>query len=225
MVLLEDIIKKYRKTFSNILPFNLNAENVYELDLSVENQDLRSLNQISTESLGQYIQSQLNKVNKNIAIGGYAENRLVYQMSEHFGNGAEARSLHLGIDIWCKSGTPVFAPLDGTIHSFNNNANFGDYGPTIILEHRLENITFYTLYGHLSTSSIVDIAKGDKIKKGAIIAHLGKEQENGNWPPHLHFQIIADMLDKEGDFPGVCNVSETDKWLSICPDPRLILSV
>ncbi|MCU4165263.1 peptidoglycan DD-metalloendopeptidase family protein [Carboxylicivirga caseinilyticus] len=225
MVSLEEIINKYRKTFGNVLPLNLSPENVYELDLSVDNQYLRSLNKLSTESLGQYIQAQLKKVNKNIAIGGYAENRLVYQMSEHFGRGAEARSVHLGIDIWYKSGTPVFAPLDGIIHSFNNNANFGDYGPTIILEHRLENVTFYTLYGHLSTSSIEDIANGDKIKKGDIIAHLGEEHENGNWPPHLHFQLITDMLDKEGDFPGVCSVLEKDKWLNICPDPRLILAV
>jgi hypothetical protein len=48
-----------------------------------------------------------------------------------------------------------FSALDGTLHSFNFNAGFGDYGPTIILEHNVENQTFI-LYGHLSLDSLED---------------------------------------------------------------------
>jgi murein DD-endopeptidase MepM/ murein hydrolase activator NlpD len=47
-----------------------------------------------------------------------------------------------GLDLWIKAGTPILAALDGTLHSFNFNAGFGDYGPTIILEHNVENQTF-----------------------------------------------------------------------------------
>ena len=62
--------------------------------------------------------------------------------------------MHIGLDLWIKAGTPVLSALDGKVHSFDFNAGFGDYGPTIILEHQLEDQTFYTLYGHLSLDSL-----------------------------------------------------------------------
>ncbi|MEP6913389.1 MAG: response regulator, partial [bacterium] len=46
---------------------------------------------------------------------------------------------------------------------------------------------------------------------------------NGDWPPHLHFQIIEDMRVHEGDYPGVCSISERAKYLNNCPNPDLIL--
>ncbi|WP_238593699.1 hypothetical protein, partial [Endozoicomonas atrinae] len=48
---------------------------------------------------------------------------------------------------------------------------------------------------------------------------------NGHWPPHLHFQVISDLLDQKGDFIGVAPKSERDYYLSICPDPNLILGI
>ena len=39
----------------------------------------------------------------------------------------------------------------------------------------------------------------------AVIARIGTTAENGGWPPHLHFQLITDLLDRHGDFPGVAD--------------------
>ncbi|MCV6900890.1 peptidoglycan DD-metalloendopeptidase family protein, partial [Escherichia coli] len=73
-----------------------------------------------------------------------------------------------------KPGSEVFAVCDGRVHSFANNAAERDYGPTIILEHNVsEDLTYYTLYGHLSISSIVNLKKGQLIKKGAVIGYVG----------------------------------------------------
>ena len=47
----------------------------------------------------------------------------------------EWRTIHLGMDLFIQEGSPVFAPLDGIVHSFANNNRKHDYGPTIILEH------------------------------------------------------------------------------------------
>ncbi|MBS2097499.1 peptidoglycan DD-metalloendopeptidase family protein [Carboxylicivirga linearis] len=220
---LKEVLKRNKASFTNVVPTELTDENVLKLDLSFDNKELIQLKSLSMQELNQYIQQQLSLSNKKVAIGGYAENRVVYQMSEHFGSGEEARSVHLGIDIWCDAETPVFSPLDGIIHSFNNNDNFGDYGPTIILEHQLENNSFYTLYGHLSTSSLNGIDIHQKVKKGQKIASIGNDNENGNWPPHLHFQVMSDLMGKRGDFPGVCAIKEMDQWLNICLDPGLIL--
>jgi len=133
--------------------------------------------------------------------------------------------MHLGVDIWAVTGTCVFAPIGGMVHSFANNSANGDYGGTIILLHQLEGIAFYTLYGHLSLASIAPIKEGDYIIRGGIVGYLGTEQENGNWPPHLHFQVIENIEMKEGDYPGVCAKSQLAYYRQNCPDANLMVNI
>lgn len=117
------------------------------------------------------------------------------------------------------------APLDGIVHSFAFNNRFGDYGATIILSHLLNGVSFYTLYGHLSLNSIKNIQEGDRIEKGDVFGEFGIPSENGSWPPHLHFQIISNIGEWKGDYPGVCKFSEKEKWLANSPDPDIILQL
>src|SRR5690606_25662489 len=153
------------------------------------------------------------------AYGGYNEQRNLYKRSELFQDAD--RDIHIGLDIWTKSGTPVLAVLDGEVHSFDYNAGIGNYGPTIILKHKLAPATFYTLYGHLAIESIEDIEIGHKFTQGEKIATLGDASVNGDYAPHLHFQIIKDIEDNFGDYPGVCSKSDLKFYLENCPDPNL----
>lgn len=219
---LESTLKNTK--FADILGFNLNAENLYVFDFTENNRNLKKVDLTNTSEFKDYIFTTLHNNNSRIGVGGYNENRSIYKRSSVFA-GEEPRTVHLGIDIWAEAGTPVFAPLDGIIHSFKNNSSFGDYGPTIILEHNLNDIKFYTLYGHLSLSSIDNIHANQKIDKGSKLAELGNSQINVGWPPHLHFQLITDMLNKNGDFPGVAELSKRKFYLNICPDPNLILKI
>jgi peptidoglycan LD-endopeptidase LytH len=138
---------------------------------------------------------------------------------------AEPRRLHLGIDVWGEAGTPIAAPLGGMIHSLAYNENFGDYGATIILQHQIDMVAFHTLYGHLSLKDLANAREGQFITRGQPFAHIGPPAENGQWPPHLHFQVIEDMGNMEGDYPGVCKYSEKEKYLANCPDADLILNM
>lgn len=40
-------------------------------------------------------------------------------------------------------------------------------------------------------------------KKGKKLAALGNSFENGDYAPHLHFQIIKNIENYTGDYPGV----------------------
>src|SRR5690606_21096982 len=135
----------------------------------------------------------------------------------------EPRNIHLGIDVWAAEGTKVYAPIAGKIHSFANNNNFGDYGPTIILKHEFSDECFYSLYGHVSLRDLEGLYMDKPIGAGAAFAHFGSANENGEWPPHLHFQLMLDIHDFIGDYPGVCKKSEHEFYLQNCPDPRLLL--
>ena len=151
------------------------------------------------------------------------EHRTLYARSELFNTDDEPRRLHLGVDIWADAGNPVYAPMNATIHSFADNNHFGDYGPTIILKHQLDELELYTLYGHLDRESLKGLSVGDAITKGKQIAVFGNQGENGHWPPHLHFQLMFDMQGCCGDYPGVGRYSEKDKYIKNIPDPDLIL--
>ena len=109
------------------------------------------------------------------------------------------------------------------VHSLADNANFGDYGPTVILQHELEGTVFFSLYGHLSRREWQHLRPGQAIAQGEAFATVGPFPENGDWPPHLHFQLIADMQGWVGDFPGVARPSEREAWAALCPDPNLVL--
>ena len=115
------------------------------------------------------------------------------------------------------------APLPARVHSLADNNNFGDYGPTIILAHDLAGQPFYSLYGHLTRTDLAALQPGQAIEQGQVLAHVGPYPENGDWPPHLHFQLIADLQGRWGDFPGVAPPSERAYWAALCPNPMLVL--
>ncbi len=227
----ENIISKSQHDFNAVVPFNPKSDKLASIDLTVNSKELTEEIFNDTDDFTAYIENKRKENKAKYLIGGYNELRALYGRSELFGaetNGkseSEPRRLHLGVDIWGEKHTPVYAPFGGMIHSFAFNHHYGDYGVTIVLLHQLEGFPFYTLYGHLSLKDIEHIKAGNYVSRGAKIAHFGEPNENGHWPPHLHFQIILDMELKVGDYPGVCKFSERKKYLDNCPDPDLILQM
>jgi len=170
----------------------------------------------------------LEKNKADIGIGKYGEVRPIYTTEDYLAKGNSGykwRTVHLGIDIFVAPGNGIFSPLNGVLHSFQNNAGNKNYGPTIILEHVQDGMVFHTLYGHLSKDSLSNLKIGQTFTKGQQIGSIGNYPENGNWPPHLHFQIILDMLGLSGDYPGVAYYDQQAVWKSICPDPSLFLGL
>jgi len=171
---------------------------------------------------------RIRRAGSEIGIGRYNEPRIVYTAHHYLSPNNEfheSRTIHLGIDLFKESGTPIYAPISAIVHSLHFCSNPMDFGGLIILEHTIKGETFYTLYGHLSQASIEGLHVGQEIAQGQEFAYLGSPQENGGWIPHLHFQIITDLLGESSGFWGVAPASQREVWLSICPDPNLLLGV
>jgi murein DD-endopeptidase MepM/ murein hydrolase activator NlpD len=210
-----------------LLPFDFRKDPYLILDFSATNPELVSLDLTDTAVFTKYVFGKLKAAGTKVGIGGYNEHRVIYRRSPHFNATEEPREIHLGIDFWAEAGTPVFAPMDGIVHSFQDNANFGDYGPTIILEHPSSKAgkPRYSLYGHLTRQSLEGLYEGKVFKAGEKLAAIGPYPENGDWPPHLHFQLMTDMLGLKGDFPGVCSLTDRTGFLGICPNPNTLLGI
>jgi hypothetical protein len=182
---------------------------LYQFDLTSENKELNAATISDSGKFNNWINKKLSDNNCIYGIGGYMEHRTIYAGIPLFDNGKdEPRFLHLGIDIWAPAGTVVYSPLQGKVHSFRDNNNFGDYGPTIILEHNLAGLQLYSLYGHLSRPNLATLQVGMPVETNQKIGNFGDVDENGHWPPHLHFQLMFDMEGNKGDY---------------IPDPQSIL--
>jgi peptidoglycan LD-endopeptidase LytH len=229
------ILQKYQPEFHHVVSFDPEKDRLLLLDFTKKNEEISEELVNNTQLFGAYINQKLRMANAKFGIGGYNEYRELYSRSRVFdpdspsveGGKAEAepRRLHLGTDIWGKPYTAVMSPCDGLVHSFAFNNRFGDYGATLILSHNIEEVSFHTLYGHLSLNSIKNFREGENVRNGDVIGEFGIPMENGQWPPHLHFQVIEDMEDWRGDYPGVCSISEKEKFLNNCPDPDLMLQM
>ncbi|MEX1120628.1 MAG: peptidoglycan DD-metalloendopeptidase family protein [Balneolales bacterium] len=152
-------------------------------------------------------------------IGRYNEVRKNMYLSALY---KDERNVHMGVDFWMAAGSAVFSFYDGKILFFRDNNNPGDYGPTIVTEHILDDEPIYALYGHLSSESLENLCEGQSVQKGEKIADIGTEEENGGWAPHLHFQLSR-VKPKKADMPGVVAKNERKRALQIYPDPQLVL--
>lgn len=216
-------LQNHQDAIGKVVDFNPAADRLYPFDFSSANEELTDEILADTAAFSSWATQKLIVSDSRYGIGGYNEHRTIYTRSAHFDAGEEPRRLHLGTDIWGAAGTPIYNFHDAEVHSFQNNDRFGDYGGTIILKYNLSGLTLYALYGHLSLASLEGLAVGQFIPRGQHFADFGVSEENGNWPPHLHFQLMFDMQGLYGDYPGVCQYTKREQYLGNCPDPELIL--
>lgn len=228
----ENKFKKWAKSHEiNIKEFftDQRLSNFKLLDMSINSQWLGHESEYSDNNILEFKINRLRQENpETLFAGGYLETRPLYSTDAYKteGNsGPKYRSVHLGVDVWLQTNTPIHSIFNGKVFSLINNNNDKDYGPTLILEHKTDDgIVFYSLYGHLSESSLQLFKQNQEIKKGDIVGFVGNEGENGNWCPHLHFQLMLDLLGNKKDFPGACFPEEIQLWKSICPNPNLFFN-
>jgi murein DD-endopeptidase MepM/ murein hydrolase activator NlpD len=220
---LTQYLQNHPETIGKVVDYNPATDSLYTFDFTENNTELTITDLADTERFGAWVNQKLAAGNYKYGIGGYMEHRTIYGRSALFSTADEPRRLHLGVDIWGPAGMPVYAPFSGHVHSFQDNNSFGDYGPTIILEHNLDGLKLYSLYGHLNRQSLQGLYPGKPITKNGQIAAFGKDTENGSWPPHLHFQLMFDMEGRTGDYPGVGKFSEKELLMRNIPDPNLVL--
>ena len=93
----------------------------------------------------------------------------------------------------------------------------------ILLRHELDGMVFHSLYGHLSEVSLDGLRRGMTVDAGARLAEIGARPRNGDWPPHLHFQLIRDLQGRGDDYPGVARAADLGFYRVNCPDPGALI--
>ncbi|GHV54678.1 hypothetical protein FACS1894206_07970 [Deltaproteobacteria bacterium] len=87
-------------------------------------------------------------------------------------------TLHSGLDISNRIGTPIVAPARGTVTS----AGFqGAYGNCITISH---GNAITTRYGHLEK---ITVKEGQVVNRGDLIGTIGNSGRSTG--PHLHYEV------------------------------------
>lgn len=224
-------LMKNQEQVRSPLESDLQTESLVFLDLSVGSLEYGSLDEIQeTNRFTKIVTQRIGEVGAKIGVGRYNEPRILHLTKEESRfkyDSTKAPTIHLGVDLFLEPRELILAPLDGIVHSLANNEGFRENGPTLILEHKVGNtgLKFYTMYSHLNKDSLEGLAPGKPVKKGDQIGQVGVPAVNGDWPPSLHFQLMCDIFDMQGDFPSYALPSQRELWLSICPDPNTILNL
>ncbi len=209
------------------------------VDLSIgTGDDGGTFDPADSTAFDRFLFDRLRDAGAAVGIGRWDEIRWWYTGDAFRASGPareEWRTVHLGLDLFAPAGTPVSAPIEGRVVSVKDNAERLDYGPTVILEHRAEGageppgahepLRFYTLYGHLSPETLEALEPGMELAAGDPIGRIGAPPRNGGWAPHLHVQIVLDLLEHEGTFPGVAAPSQRETWLALSPNPNALLGI
>lgn len=221
-------IESCSRDFASVTRHDLTEASKLFFDLSTGSPDSNALEALpDVAAAADYLFARMRDEGATVGIGRYLEDRPWYRAPAFAVPGSsERRSVHLGVDLFLDAGEPIFAPLDGVVYAMANNARDGDYGPVIMLQHATDDgVPFWTLYGHLSVESLDRIETGRSVERGRQIGRIGNFPSNGNWAPHLHFQLLTHTLDAGCAIDGVAPPSMLDVWESISPDPNLVLGI
>ena len=108
-----------------------------------------------------------------------------------FGDQTEQEQSHGGIDIANASGTPIHAPVDGTVTVADGGHVQGenDYGNTLELKDAEGNTH---QFHHLQN---IGVQPGQQIQKGTPVATIGKSgatySPSGGDPSNLDYRIVT----------------------------------
>lgn len=149
-------------------------------------------------------------------LGLYNEVRVDLYTQPRYKN--DPRCVHMGIDLGGPAGVAIHAFVESTICYQGARLEEGDYGHVIVLQFILDGSLMWALYGHLSAASLHLHTIGDHINAGTVIGWLGNKNENGGWPPHLHFQLSTEDP-KTFDMPGIVTLMDRETALQCYPDP------
>lgn len=186
----------------------------------------------AAETLGDAVRRATDAGGAGIALGRYREPRLPEVFPAPTKHSEEPRTVTLGIEVFAPAGETVAAPLPGEVAASGPERDAGR-GFRVELRHRTDSARFRTIYRGLSPPN-PEIAVGAVLEAGDPLGVLASPEENGGWPSHLHFMVVAEPDEEPppgtppeplGDRIGPTGrASDLAVLSALCPDPSAFLS-
>ncbi len=105
---------------------------------------------------------------------GWVSSRFGYRVSPFTGR----REFHGAFDIANREGSPIVAPANGVVTYAGKKRLLGNY---LVIDH---GYGLVTAYGHCAK---LNVKRGEKVKRGEIIAQMGNTGRSTG--PHVHYVV------------------------------------
>lgn len=195
-------------------PIALEAETAV-LDLSPESPaiDPGAVPQALRTAIGAATQSS------GFAIGRYLEPRIPETVAENqpAGPRQEPATLQLGIEIFSPAGTPVRAPLAGTVEWTEATGGDPASGASVGIRHVAEGEVFWTSYRHLDPGALEMLVPGDRLRTGQALGRVADCAGPGRPPSHLQFQVLLSRWHDRP--PRRSSAADLPVFAAFNPDP------
>ena len=140
---------------------------------------------------------------------------------------AEARTVHMGVDLFCAGLEPVFAPAAGRVVLADREPGRRSFGNYVVVEHD----GWYSFFGHLGPEkpTAADVRPGKRIGwVGDYAPRADGTRENGGWSRHLHYQVLTvnphTLRGPDGVFRiGYSTEADFERNKQLFPDPSPVI--
>ncbi|MGB2737507.1 MAG: aminotransferase [Candidatus Nanopelagicales bacterium] len=174
------------------------------LDLSVMSDLMSQGSWLDPATVRSRIEAHLGD---EVAVIEYGEAHL---LRASVNSASEPATIHLGLDVVVPAGSPVCAPVSGTLTKAS--------GQSVRLA-TSDNVDI--LIGGLAGESLgVDVEVGVEIPAGTQIGEVAAVAAGSPLPPHIHLQLVNRDVDGA---PTHARASLASAWSTICPDPSFVL--
>lgn len=190
-------IKTYIENLNKEMNFTQNDNN--ENLISIQNK-INTINIVNTEKTGQITNQILNEaiinnesiakeekksqmeldaeeVKKKCKFVIPLNGTITSEFGERETTSKIVSSNHIGIDIAAKEGTKIKSAMNGEVIEATENSEYGKFI-------KILKDDVMTVYAHCKR---IKVSKGDKVKKGDVIATVGSTGNSTG--PHLHFEV------------------------------------
>ncbi len=145
-----------------------------QAELEAESRRIESeIQRMQSTPLGKAWSNRVFKGGLMMPVRGRLTSRFGYRRHPITG----VHKLHTGVDIGCRTGTPIHAAADGIVIIAGRQ---GAYGLAVVIDH---GGRVSTLYGH---NSRLAVRRGQRVSKGQVIAYAGSTGLSTG--PHCHFE-------------------------------------
>lgn len=217
-------IKNNPKVFEKPIDFDFSTEKYLIFDLSIASAEFTGYDWEGRKAISEHLLGRMKASNAKVGVTLYDEPRLFFTSNKYKvpnEDYEELRNVHLGMDFIMEEGTSVLAVLEGEVHYIIRNSPHKDLKNAVVIKHTpKEGISFFTIYGNITSHLEV----GQKVDKGAKVGELVFIE---NWSPHLHLQLVLDLVGCDDNFP-VTTSAEANLyafWRTVSPNPNLILGL
>lgn len=170
-------VNEYAESYDDLMPLTDISLNSLEGNLSSLGREI-TLQLNSYEQIYSKLSQDVERLRKTPSISPVNRGYLTSSFGTRPDPWTGKRRMHHGQDFGVLTGTPVYAPADGTVKSRNGKTG---YGKTIIIDH---GYGIKTVYAHLSRYVV---KPGMDVKRGDLIAYSGNTGRSTG--PHLHYEV------------------------------------